>query len=89
VIVEEQWPFASVSSEITYRIQKEGSINLDAPIRRICQSDPLLHYAPKPCCAGHTRCGKNSEAGEGVMYTRNKLISLIYSSLMETLGFFL
>ena len=24
VIVEEQWPFASVSSEITYRIQKEG-----------------------------------------------------------------
>ena len=24
VIVEEQWPFASVSSEISYRIQKEG-----------------------------------------------------------------
>ena len=24
VIVEEQWPFASISSEISYRIQKEG-----------------------------------------------------------------
>src|SRR5215217_5944225 len=34
VIVEEQWPFASISSEITYRIQKEGFDYLDAPIRR-------------------------------------------------------
>src|SRR3954465_2880780 len=31
VIVEEQWPFASISSEITYRIQKEGFDYLDAP----------------------------------------------------------
>jgi pyruvate dehydrogenase E1 component beta subunit len=30
VIIEEQWPFASVSSEITYRIQKEGFDYLDA-----------------------------------------------------------
>ena len=37
VIVEEQWPYASVSSEITYRIQKEGFDYLDAPIRRITE----------------------------------------------------
>ena len=46
VIVEEQWPFASVSSEITYRIQKEGFDYLDAPIRRITSCDTPMHYAP-------------------------------------------
>jgi pyruvate dehydrogenase E1 component beta subunit len=46
VIVVEQWPFASVSSEITYRIQKEGFDYLDAPIRRITSADAPMHYAP-------------------------------------------
>ena len=46
VIVEEQWPFGSVSSEITYQIQKEGFDYLDAPIRRITAADAPLHYAP-------------------------------------------
>lgn len=46
VIVEEQWPFASISSEISYRIQKEGFDFLDAPIRRITCADAPMHYAP-------------------------------------------
>ena len=46
VIVEEQWPFASVSSEISYQIQKEGFDYLDAPIRRITSTDTPMHYAP-------------------------------------------
>jgi pyruvate dehydrogenase E1 component beta subunit len=46
VIVEEQWPFASISSEISYRIQKEGFDYLDAPIRRITSADAPMHYAP-------------------------------------------
>ena len=46
VIVEEQWPFASVSSELSYRIQKEGFDYLDAPIRRITSADAPMHYAP-------------------------------------------
>ena len=46
VIVEEQWPFSSVSSEIAYRIQKEGFDYLDAPIRRIPAQDAPMHYAP-------------------------------------------
>ncbi len=45
VIVEEQWPFASISSEIAYRIQKEAFDYLDAPIRRITAADAPLHYA--------------------------------------------
>ena len=46
VIIEEQWPFASVSSELSYRIQKEGFDYLDAPIRRITSADAPMHYAP-------------------------------------------
>ena len=46
VIVEEQWPMCSVSSEIAYRIQKEGFDYLDAPILRITAADAPLHYAP-------------------------------------------
>lgn len=46
VIIEEQWPFASISSEISYRIQKEGFDYIDAPIRRITAADAPLHYAP-------------------------------------------
>jgi len=45
VIVEEQWPFASISSEIAYTIQKEGFDWLDAPIRRLTAADAPLHYA--------------------------------------------
>lgn len=46
VIVEEQWPMCSVSSEIAYRIQKEGFDYLDAPVRRITSADAPMHYAP-------------------------------------------
>jgi pyruvate dehydrogenase E1 component beta subunit len=46
VVVEEQWPFASVSSEIAYRIQKEAFDYLDAPVRRITSLDAPMHYSP-------------------------------------------
>ena len=46
VVVEEQWPFASISSEIAYRVQKDGFDYLDAPVRRITSLDAPMHYAP-------------------------------------------
>ena len=46
LIIEEEWPFASVSSELAYRIQKEGFDYLDAPVRRLTAADAPLHYAP-------------------------------------------
>lgn len=46
VIVEEQWPMCGISSEIAYRIQKEGFDYLDAPVRRITSADAPMHYAP-------------------------------------------
>ena len=45
VIVEEQWPMCSVSSELAYRIQKEAFDYLDAPVRRITSADAPLQYA--------------------------------------------
>ncbi len=46
VIVEEAWPFASISSEITYQVQKHAFDYLDAPIHRITTADTPLGYAP-------------------------------------------
>jgi pyruvate dehydrogenase E1 component beta subunit len=46
VIVDEQWPMCSVSSEIAYRIQKEAFDYLDAPVLRITAADAPMHYAP-------------------------------------------
>jgi pyruvate dehydrogenase E1 component beta subunit len=46
LIVEEQWPFGSVSTEITYRVQRMAFDYLDAPIRRLCSVDASMHYAP-------------------------------------------
>jgi pyruvate dehydrogenase E1 component beta subunit len=46
VIIEEQWPYGGIASEITYRVQKEAFDYLDAPIRRICTADANMHYAP-------------------------------------------
>ena len=67
VIVEEQWPFASVCSEIAYRIQKEGFDYLDAPIRRITCADAPMHYAPNlvalylPDVSTHGKIGEGSD----------------------------
>lgn len=46
VVIEEQWPFGSVSSEIAYRVQKDAFDYLDAPVYRICTADTNMHYAP-------------------------------------------
>ncbi|UAY54737.1 pyruvate dehydrogenase complex E1 component subunit beta [Arachidicoccus terrestris] len=70
VIVEEQWPFASVSSEITYRIQKEGFDYLDAPIRRITAADAPMHYAPTLVEAYLPSVGRVVKLVKEVMYLK-------------------
>ena len=65
VIVEEQWPFGSVSSEVAYTIQKEGFDYLDAPIRRITAADAPLHYARKSGCCRYAFGGKSGSHGKG------------------------
>jgi pyruvate dehydrogenase E1 component beta subunit len=70
VIVEEQWPMCSVSSEIAYRIQKEGFDYLDAPIRRITAADAPLHYAPNLVEAALPSVGRTVALVKEVMYTK-------------------
>lgn len=46
LVVEESWPMASISSEIAYRIQRDAFDYLDAPVRRLTQSDTPFAFSP-------------------------------------------
>jgi len=46
VILEEAWPFASVSSEITFQVQEKAFDHLDAPIQRITTADTPAPFSP-------------------------------------------
>ncbi len=46
VIVEESWPYSSISSEIAYRIQKDAFDYLDAPVMRATQTDTPFPFTP-------------------------------------------
>ncbi len=46
VILEEAWPFASVSSEITYQVQENIFDHLDAPVQRITTADTPAPFSP-------------------------------------------
>ena len=70
VIVEEQWPFASISSEISYRIQKEGFDYLDAPVRRITSADAPMHYAPNLAALAIPDVARTVKLVKEVMYMK-------------------
>ena len=46
VVVDESWPFAGVSAEIAYEVQKYAFDYLDAPVTRVNAADTSLPYAP-------------------------------------------
>ncbi len=68
VIVEEAWPLASISGEITYQVQRHGFDYLDAPIRRITTKDTPLPYAPTLVEAFLPSVAKIVEAAKSVAY---------------------
>jgi pyruvate dehydrogenase E1 component subunit beta len=70
VIVEEQWPFASVSSEICYQIQSKGFDYLDAPIKRITSADAPMHYAPNLVAAYLPSIERTVKLVKEVMYLK-------------------
>ena len=45
VVVDEDWPFASVASEIATICMEYGFDYLDAPVKRVCAADVPLPYA--------------------------------------------
>jgi pyruvate dehydrogenase E1 component beta subunit len=68
VIVEEAWPLASISSEITYMVQKNAFDYLDAPIRRVTTEDTPLGYAPTFVQAFLPSVDKVVKAVKSVLY---------------------
>ncbi len=45
VVVEEAWPLASISSELSHIVQKRAFDHLDAPVHRVTSMDTTLPYA--------------------------------------------
>lgn len=70
VIVEEQWPFGSVSSEIAYRVQKDAFDYLDAPVTRITAADTNMHYAGNLVAAALPNVERTVKLIKDVMYIR-------------------
>jgi pyruvate dehydrogenase E1 component beta subunit len=68
VIVEEAWPLAAISSEITYHVQKHAFDYLDAPIHRINSVDAPLPYAPTLIDAILPNVARTVKAVKAVMY---------------------
>jgi len=68
VIVEEAWPLAAISSEITYHIQKHAFDYLDAPIHRINSLDLPLPYAPTLIDVILPSVARTVKAVKAVMY---------------------
>lgn len=68
VVVDENWPFGSVASEIAYRVQKDAFDYLDAPVLRINQADTPLPFTPTLIDASLPSVERTVRAVKEVMY---------------------
>ncbi len=68
VVLEEAWPLASISSEITYKVQKDAFDYLDAPVKRVTSLDTPMAYAPTLVEAYLPNKDKVEKAVNEVMY---------------------
>ncbi|MBI1288625.1 MAG: pyruvate dehydrogenase complex E1 component subunit beta [Flavobacteriales bacterium] len=70
VVVEEAWPLASISSELTYNVQKDAFDYMDAPVKRVTCQDTPLAYAPTLVEEWLPNVGRVVEAVKGVLYVQ-------------------
>ncbi|WP_258097740.1 pyruvate dehydrogenase complex E1 component subunit beta [Marinoscillum pacificum] len=68
VIVEEAWPLASISAELSHHIQKNAFDYLDAPVHRVNSKDLPLPYAPTLIEEILPNVKRTIEAVKAVMY---------------------
>lgn len=68
VVIEEAWPLASISSEISYHIQRYAFDYLDAPVHRVTNRDVPLPYAPTLIEEILPNVKRTIEAANAVMY---------------------
>jgi len=70
VIVEEAWPLAAISSELTYNIQRNAFDYLDAPVIRVNSLDLPLPYAPTLIEVILPNVKKTLQAVDAVLYKK-------------------
>lgn len=68
VVIDESWPFAGVSAEIAYEIQKYAFDYLDAPVTRVNSADTSLPYAPTLVDEWLPNADKIVKAAKEVLY---------------------
>ena len=68
VVVDENWPFGSVASEVAYRVQKDAFDFLDAPVVRVNQADVPLAFTPTLIDASLPSVPRVVKAVKEVMY---------------------
>lgn len=70
VVIDESWPFASISSEIAFRVQKDAFDYLDAPVLRVNGADVPMPYALNLVQAYLPSVEKVVKAVKEVMYIK-------------------
>lgn len=70
VVIDESWPFASISSEIAYSVQRHAFDYLDAPVVRVNSADVSMAYAPTLVDAYLPNASKIIKAVKEVMYMK-------------------
>lgn len=70
LVLEESWPLASISSEIAYMIQKEAFDYLDAPVRRLTQTDTPFAFSTSLIEAALPRTARVIEVCKELLYVK-------------------
>ena len=68
VVVEESWPLASIASEIAYHVQHYAFDYLDAPVKRVMQSDTPFPFSPSLMPEALPNVARIIAAVKAVMY---------------------
>ncbi|OIQ36903.1 MAG: alpha-ketoacid dehydrogenase subunit beta [Crocinitomix sp. MedPE-SWsnd] len=68
VVVEESWPLASIASEIAYHLQNYAFDHLDAPVKRVMQSDTPFPFSPSLMAEALPNPARIIAAVKSVMY---------------------
>ena len=68
VFVEEAWPLASISTEVSFKVQREAFDYLDAPVKRVTQSDTPFPFSTALIAEALPNVPRISAAVKAVMY---------------------
>ncbi len=70
VVVDENFPYGSIASEIAFRVQRHAFDHLDAPVVRVTQADTPLPFAPNLIDESLPSVKRVVEAVKSVAYVR-------------------